>query len=147
MLTHIVPTSRLQIAVSAARETTVPPQTLAKPQFHTFRSSRLSLASSGRQSRSQRKRTPQIYRCFSISSHAQARTKNVIIEDLPDENEFGDQDLMPVESTLPLHCVFKVLAVETPPNYFIPVRLERSPCIQDDKAEINNNIDFDAFIS
>lgn len=63
-------------------------------------------------------------RCFTTSASLLARPKKAIAEPIEEAAEEKHEDAAVHEtSTLPLHCVFKVLAVETPPNYFVPVRI------------------------
>ena len=127
MLAHITPhaksasvfSSRQSVphshGLTARRALPRPKSQICKVQHQTRKSAS--------QSSSSRKLCYYSARYFSTSSQNQAKSKKVL-EEAPEtiyEEEFDAFFQTPAD--LPLHCVFKVLAVETPPNYFVPVRI------------------------
>ena len=71
---------------------------------------------------SKRYRRSTLYRSFSITSSSCAKAQKKLIGEQMTQLEVEKQHSPQEPTVLPLHCVFKVMAVETPPNYFVPVR-------------------------
>lgn len=137
MLANIHPLVRPVTSVSSGKHATQSSRVgkSALTSGETFRATQIRSRAPRSASRSFKARS--IYRAFSISSQASARASKVIKEEQKVESEENFEDDTLFADTLPLHCVFKVLAVETPPNYFIPVRIPPQLIIEASGRDLN----------
>jgi len=122
MLGHVAPRWRVGSALSPTRQPNSTNLTSRTASECSSLRRKPSVRNSKLDCSSKSHRRSIAYRYFSLTSAASAKSQKNVVEEQSEPFEVEPQHLPQEPTVLPLHCVFKVLAVETPPNYFVPVR-------------------------
>lgn len=122
MLAHVASRAKPLTSVSTPRQGSKTARLVSRNEPKALNGRNTQIRDSAPRSAATRRNRRIAYRSYFTSSSSAAKSQQ-IVEEVPEIAHDGqaDESLQTV-ADLPLHCVFKVLAVETPPNYFVPVR-------------------------